>query len=91
MLLSRRRSGACRALIWHSPESRYLCGALAEPWRWLPWLPRRLASALVRRWIRASVACDADLSATPVTQGAEPASPTEGPGLSPGGWRGHWA
>lgn len=63
MLLSRRRRGACAALRWSPRERRYLCGALAEPGLWLPWLPSRWARSLVRRWIAAGVACDADLAA----------------------------
>lgn len=63
MLLSRRRRGACAALRWSPREGRYLCGALAEPALWLPWLPAPWARRLVRRWIAAGVACDADLTA----------------------------
>ncbi|MBK9133600.1 MAG: hypothetical protein IPM15_04390 [Betaproteobacteria bacterium] len=63
MWLSRRRCGACVALAWSGEERRYRCGALAEPARWLPWLPRAWAPRLVRRWIAAGVACDADLEA----------------------------
>jgi hypothetical protein len=62
MLLSRRRRGVCAALRWSPRERRYLCGALAEPALWLPWLPRSWARGLVRRWIAAGVACDADLT-----------------------------
>jgi hypothetical protein len=63
MVLSRRRSGACTALTWDAAQVRYLCGALAEPRRWLPWLPARWAQALVRRWIASSRGCDAGLEA----------------------------
>lgn len=62
MLLSRRRSGTCAALRWSSGERRYLCGALARPSDWLPWLPETWVRRLVRRWIAAGVACDADLN-----------------------------
>ena len=65
MWLSRRRSGACAALQWSPPQQRYLCGALNEPERWLPWLPRRLAAALARRWIAAARGCDSDLLVGP--------------------------
>ena len=61
--LSRRRHGACAALHWSAADRRYLCGALAEPSKWLPWLPARWARWLVRRWIAAGIACDADLTA----------------------------
>jgi hypothetical protein len=61
MLLSRRRCGTCRALHWSARDRRYLCGALAEPARWLPWLPAPWARRLARRWIAADTACDAAL------------------------------
>lgn len=61
MWLSRRRSGACSALQWDEPQARYLCGALARPGRWLPWLPARWARALVQRWIASAKGCDAGL------------------------------
>lgn len=60
MGLSRRRKGACVALAWDTATHQYRCGALAEPSRWLPWLPARLAQALVRRWIAAARGCDAE-------------------------------
>jgi hypothetical protein len=60
MLLSRRRRGACVALQWHEADVRYRCGALAEPQRWLPWLPAPLARALTGRWIAAGQGCDAE-------------------------------
>ncbi len=63
MLLSGRRSGACQALTWDEQQSRYLCGALAEPQRWLPWLPRTWGQRLARRWIAAAQGCDAELQA----------------------------
>ena len=68
--LSRRRHGECVALSWRDEAGgqgaegeggRYLCGALAEPARWLPWLPARTATALARRWIAAAKGCDSDL------------------------------
>lgn len=63
MVLSRRRHGACAALVWRSEggAGAYRCGALAEPARWLPWLPAALATRLVRRWIAAGQACDCTL------------------------------
>ena len=60
MWLSRRRRGACAALDWSAEEARYVCGALAQPAQWLPWLPAAWARRLVRRWIAAGTACDAD-------------------------------
>ena len=62
MLLSRRRRGACAALQWSPQERRYLCGALARPSDWLPWLPAGVSRWLVRRWIAAAQGCDAELS-----------------------------
>jgi len=62
VLLSRRRRGACAALRWSPRDKRYLCGALAESALWLPWLPAAWGRWLVRRWIDAGVACDADLA-----------------------------
>jgi hypothetical protein len=61
MVASRRRHGACAALEWAEARGHYRCGVLAQPKRWLPWLPERLARALVRRWIAAGRGCDSDL------------------------------
>lgn len=66
MLLSRRRSGACVALVWADAPGLYRCGLLHQPQqhlapglRWAaPWL-RRLAA----RWISAGSGCDAALTA----------------------------
>jgi hypothetical protein len=66
MLLSRSRSGACQALTWDDTQNRYLCGALAQPERWLPLLPAPWARALTRRWIAAAQGCDAALEAAPL-------------------------
>ncbi len=61
MLLSRRRQGRCRALQWQAGDGRYVCGVLAEPGRWLPWLPAALARRLAARWIAAARGCDSTL------------------------------
>lgn len=74
MVLSRKRTGACVALIWaddgaDAGQGAYRCGALAAPeqvlaprWRWLAPVLRRLAA----RWISAGSGCDAALEvATP--------------------------
>jgi len=61
MLLSRRRHGACAALAWSAGETRYRCGVLAQPRRWLPWLPASWARRLAQRWIAAGSGCDATL------------------------------
>jgi hypothetical protein len=64
-VLSRRRHGACRALVWHEADARYRCGLLEEPARWLPWLPAALTLRLARRWIAAGAGCDSDYEAAP--------------------------
>ena len=57
-LLSRRSEGACVALGWQPAEGRYRCGVLAEPGRWLRWLPAAAGRALAARWIAAGGGCD---------------------------------
>ena len=64
-VLSRRRTGACAALTWSESGSRYSCGVLDEPRRWLPVLPVRWAQSLARRWIAAGRGCDSDFEAGP--------------------------
>jgi len=59
MLLSRRRRGACSALLWSG--THYRCGAVSAPERFMPWLPRRLATSLALRWIASARGCDADV------------------------------
>lgn len=63
MLLSRRRHGRCRALLWQGGEGRYVCGVLARPGRWLPGLPPGWARRLVAHWIAAARGCDSTLEA----------------------------
>lgn len=63
MLLSRRRHGRCRALRWQADDGRYVCGVLARPRHWLPWLPTALARRLAARWIAAARGCDSTLGA----------------------------
>jgi hypothetical protein len=63
VLLSRRRHGRCRALVWQEAQAVYRCGVIANPQRWLPWLPRTWAQGLARRWIAASLGCDASVTA----------------------------
>ncbi|MBX3606352.1 MAG: hypothetical protein KF788_13820 [Piscinibacter sp.] len=54
MLLSLRRTGACRMLRWDDGAGRYRCGALAAR----GWAP------IVRRWIAAGRGCDCTLEIT---------------------------
>lgn len=61
MLLSRRRRGACVALAWDEAAARYRCDVLAQPRRWLRWLPPTLARPAAARWIAAGRGCDSDL------------------------------
>ncbi len=63
MLLSRRRRGACRALLWDDGTRRYRCGAIAAPRRFVPWLPAAWTRRLAWRWIAAASGCDCDLQA----------------------------
>ncbi|MCU0763988.1 MAG: hypothetical protein MUF76_13790 [Hydrogenophaga sp.] len=67
-VVSRKRTGACRALRWDDAQRLYRCGVLTDTeallgprWQWLARPLRRLA----HRWIAAGVGCDASLEATP--------------------------
>jgi len=56
--------GRCRALLWQDDASRYSCGMVAAPGRFLPWLPAILRPWASRRFIRriaAGSGCDADI------------------------------
>ncbi len=65
MLISRRRTGACDALVWSDEGGCYRCGLLVDPgrvvgWRWLHWGPVRwLWLRWARRVIAAGKGCDA--------------------------------
>jgi hypothetical protein len=61
MLLSRRRHGRCRALLWQGNEGRYVCGVMSQPQRWLPWLPAAMTRRMAARWIAAARGCDSTL------------------------------
>ena len=63
VLVSRRRTGSCKALLWNPAGQRYVCGLLSEPsrfvgvgWGWAT----RLTSALARRFVSAGTGCDSD-------------------------------
>lgn len=60
VLVSRKRTGACKALIWHDENRRYQCGMVLVPERFVP-LGGSLVSRLARRWIAAGTGCDASL------------------------------
>ena len=62
MLVSRRRTGACAALVWDEPRSVYRCGVVTEPQRFIgPATPARVAARFAPRWIAAGQGCDCDL------------------------------
>jgi hypothetical protein len=64
VLVSGRRHGACKALLWSEAEGRYRCGMVSAPGQVLPWLPRVLHGPVRRgtlRWISAASGCDATL------------------------------
>ena len=66
MVISRRRRGACEALVWNEAESRYRCGVVSEPQRFA--VPRWLAGMAARfalRMIAAGTGCDCDLTVEP--------------------------
>jgi hypothetical protein len=70
VLLSRRRRGACVALRWSAPQSRYECGALSAPAEVLGWLGRLPGvRRWVVRWIAAGRGCDASLTVDDSTDG----------------------
>jgi hypothetical protein len=50
MLISLRRTGACRALRWDEGAARYRCGLMAH----------RTLRPIVARWIAAGQGCDSD-------------------------------
>jgi hypothetical protein len=56
MVISRRRHGACKALTWVNPESRYRCGLLLSTQS--SWW-QRLWRAWSARVISAGSGCDA--------------------------------
>ena len=58
--VSGRRQGRCRALAWDG--ARYRCGLLAQPRRFVRWLPAAWTRRLAARWIAAGQGCDAALT-----------------------------
>jgi hypothetical protein len=61
IVFTRRWRGRCSALEWNVTDQRHVCGALARPRHWLPWLPARWSAWAVRRWIAAGKGCDSSL------------------------------
>ena len=68
VLVSRRRSGSCAALLWSEPASRYACGLVSDPgrvlsvrWRWAT----RIISSLARRFVSTGSGCDSDAEVLP--------------------------
>lgn len=61
MVVFRRRSGPCPALSWDEGASRYRCGLLDDPVRYLRWLSPAwagVARRMIARWIAAGRGCD---------------------------------
>jgi hypothetical protein len=63
MLLSRRRIGACKALLWSQDEQRYRCGVVSDPRQFVRWLPAAWVRTAALRWISAAQGCDAEFTA----------------------------
>jgi hypothetical protein len=67
-LVSRRRTGRCRALAWDAQARIYRCGLLTRPAQHLPRPLRVLAPLLARlsaRWIAAGRGCDSSAEVRP--------------------------
>lgn len=66
MLVSRRRSGTCAALVWVESARVYRCGVVSEPQRYVKvrWIAALLGRA-ARRLIAAGKGCDCSLSVEP--------------------------
>lgn len=76
VLLSRSRTGPCKALQWVPSERQYRCGALGGAamstssgnrtlWRGLVRAIEAWKARLVQRWIGAGLGCDCDLEPVP--------------------------
>jgi hypothetical protein len=68
MVVSRKRHGACDALVWNEAESRYRCGLMSPGSGVLARLGRRFAA----RFISAGSGCDCSIQ---VAEHAEKESP----------------
>ncbi len=68
VLVSGKRTGACKALVWVDIEQRHRCGLIHEPAAHLPPRLRRFAPTLARlapRYIAAGIGCDCSDEAEP--------------------------
>lgn len=82
MVVSLKRHGACRALVWSDEHRQYRCGMLVHPTRYVglrtlrpDGLLNRLIRRYARRMIAAGIGCDADIE--PQTgERAAPSSPS---------------
>ncbi len=91
VLVSRKRTGACRALVWSDEAHQYRCGMLVHPARYLggpATHPDDALNRVLRRWARrliaAGVGCDAQLEAVVALPAAPPApSPSDAGEPSP--------
>lgn len=66
VLVSRRRHGACAALVWAGDEGAYRCGLIVQPAAYLPRTLSGLAPLLsraARRFISAGSGCDSSVTA----------------------------
>ena len=79
MLVSLKREGACRALVWSDADRQYRCSMLVHPSRYvglrtLP--PQGLLNRLIRRYARrmiaAGIGCDAAIDTDPPVDAAPP-------------------
>ena len=81
-LVSRKRTGACTALVWSDADQRYHCAMVKAPQQALPSMPLWLVPAtraLARRWIASGSGCDCNLevSAAPVDALPGPVADTQ--------------
>ncbi len=63
VLISRRRSGSCKALLWQADPPRHVCGVLTATERFSGTRSRTVNAvlrALAARSIAAGIGCDAD-------------------------------
>ena len=74
MILSRKRTGACKALLWNQVQNQYRCGLVeASQSTVSKLLPRYLVGVasslspalrwLAKRWIATGAGCDSDVEA----------------------------